>query len=268
MTATDTLFAGSIPAHYDRYMVPLLFRPTRTMLAQRAASTCSRARSSKPRPAPGSSPRRCTAPCPTPKSSRPTSTRPMLDVAAERSPPAKRHVPAGRRARPAVRRRQLRPRRLPVRRHVLTPTRSKGNSEARRVLRDGGRYLLVDLGPHRPQSGLGQRSPRAPGRGSSRTIRRSSSSAGRSATTTRADRARPARRRVRPTSDRDGRGDEPGRRADEAAYGMCYGSPMRAEIAERGPDALDRAAQSAERALARFDGQDAPMSALIVTATK
>jgi len=43
---------------------------------------------------------------------------------------------------------------------------------------------------------------------------------------------------------------------------------MSAEIAERGPDALERAAPSAERALARFDGQEAPMSALFVTATK
>jgi len=27
MTATDTDFAGSIPAIYDRYMVPLIFQP-------------------------------------------------------------------------------------------------------------------------------------------------------------------------------------------------------------------------------------------------
>ena len=27
MTATDTVFAGSIPAMYDRYMAPLMFRP-------------------------------------------------------------------------------------------------------------------------------------------------------------------------------------------------------------------------------------------------
>ncbi len=27
MTATDTVFAGSIPAIYDQYMVPLVFAP-------------------------------------------------------------------------------------------------------------------------------------------------------------------------------------------------------------------------------------------------
>jgi len=43
---------------------------------------------------------------------------------------------------------------------------------------------------------------------------------------------------------------------------------MSAEIAERGPDALERSAQAAERALARFDGQEVAMSALFATATK
>src|SRR4051794_41677878 len=36
MTATDTVFAGSIPAIYDRYMVPLLFRPYAEEVARRA----------------------------------------------------------------------------------------------------------------------------------------------------------------------------------------------------------------------------------------
>jgi len=36
MTATDTVFAGSIPAMYDRYMVPLLFRPYAEVVADRA----------------------------------------------------------------------------------------------------------------------------------------------------------------------------------------------------------------------------------------
>ena len=37
MTATDTVFAGSIPAIYDRYMVPLLFAPYAKLVAERAA---------------------------------------------------------------------------------------------------------------------------------------------------------------------------------------------------------------------------------------
>ena len=38
MTATDTVFAGSIPAIYDQYMVPLIFEPYARLVAERAAS--------------------------------------------------------------------------------------------------------------------------------------------------------------------------------------------------------------------------------------
>jgi ubiquinone/menaquinone biosynthesis C-methylase UbiE len=37
MTAADTVFAGSIPAIYDRYMVPLIFQPYADVIAKRAA---------------------------------------------------------------------------------------------------------------------------------------------------------------------------------------------------------------------------------------
>src|SRR4051812_34510036 len=36
MTASDTVFAGSIPATYDRYMVPLIFAPYAELVAERA----------------------------------------------------------------------------------------------------------------------------------------------------------------------------------------------------------------------------------------
>src|SRR5215207_8225748 len=36
MSATDTVFAGSIPALYDRYMGPLLFEPYAAEVARRA----------------------------------------------------------------------------------------------------------------------------------------------------------------------------------------------------------------------------------------
>src|SRR6185369_469879 len=36
MTATDTLFTGSIPARYDRYLGPLLFEPYAEKAAERA----------------------------------------------------------------------------------------------------------------------------------------------------------------------------------------------------------------------------------------
>lgn len=56
--------------------------------------------------------------------------------------------------------------------------------------------------------------------------------------------------------------------AREAALGMCCGSPMTSEIAERGQGAVERAAKAAEVALWHLDGKEAPMSALFVSATK
>src|SRR5205809_310510 len=38
MGGSDTVFAGSIPAIYDRYLVPLLFRPYAQVAADRAQS--------------------------------------------------------------------------------------------------------------------------------------------------------------------------------------------------------------------------------------
>lgn len=57
-----------------------------------------------------------------------------------------------------------------------------------------------------------------------------------------------------------------------AAEGMCLGSPLRAEIEERGPGALDKALAAARTAVARFAGKDgridAEMTALIITASR
>ena len=38
MLETDKVFAGSIPENYDRYMVPLIFKPYAADIARRAAS--------------------------------------------------------------------------------------------------------------------------------------------------------------------------------------------------------------------------------------
>ena len=56
--------------------------------------------------------------------------------------------------------------------------------------------------------------------------------------------------------------------ARDAARGMVLGSPFRAEIERRDPSGLDRALDAVTAALARWDGNDAPMSAHVVTATK
>ncbi len=55
--------------------------------------------------------------------------------------------------------------------------------------------------------------------------------------------------------------------ARDAAQGIVLGSPFRAEIERRDPSALGRAVDAVTEALLRWDGKDATMSAHIVTAT-
>jgi len=149
---------------------------------------------------------------------------------------------------------------------MFFPDKVKGNAEARRVLRDGGTCLTIiwdrlDLNPVSQALGqaLVEEFPADPPRFLERmpfsyadrdSIERDMRAAGFTDVTIEAV---PATSRVD---------------AHAAAYGMCVGSPMSAEIAERGPDAVERAAQAAEHALRRYDGQEMPMSALFVTATK
>jgi ubiquinone/menaquinone biosynthesis C-methylase UbiE len=56
--------------------------------------------------------------------------------------------------------------------------------------------------------------------------------------------------------------------AHDAAQGMVFGSPFRAEIERRDPSAVDRALDAVTAALLRWDGHDAPLSAHVATATK
>ena len=56
--------------------------------------------------------------------------------------------------------------------------------------------------------------------------------------------------------------------AREAAMGMVLGSPFRSEIERRDPSALDRALDAVTAALARWEGNDAPLSAHVVTAAR
>ena len=54
--------------------------------------------------------------------------------------------------------------------------------------------------------------------------------------------------------------------ARDAAQGLVFGSPLRAEIERRDPSALDRTADAVAQTLGRWHGKDAPMSAHLVTA--
>jgi ubiquinone/menaquinone biosynthesis C-methylase UbiE len=54
----------------------------------------------------------------------------------------------------------------------------------------------------------------------------------------------------------------------DAAHGIVLGSPFRAEIERLDSSALERATEAVERALEPWDGEDAPLSAHIATATR
>jgi SAM-dependent methyltransferase len=59
--------------------------------------------------------------------------------------------------------------------------------------------------------------------------------------------------------------------AHQAAMALCYGTPMGAELNEREPGSLERVFPLVEQALRQFEASDgihAPMSAHLVTATK
>lgn len=149
---------------------------------------------------------------------------------------------------------------------MFYPDRVKGNSEAHRVLRDGGRYIAViwdslDRNPipqaiERAVAGLFPDDPptfisRTPwGYGDKDRIERDLREGGF---------ADVAIDTVESGGKLDARG---------AATGITQGSPLRAEIEARDPARLDEATDAAARALERFDGQETTLSAHVVTAVK
>ena len=153
---------------------------------------------------------------------------------------------------------------------MFFPDKVAGNREARRVLRGGGRYLLViwdevarNAGSQAISDAVAALFPDDPPRFIDRTpfgyadparIEHDLLAAGFTDIE-----FETVEKRSRLPSARD------------AAIGMCMGSPLRSEIEERDPAMLERAVEAATAALARWEGPngfDAPMSAHIVTATK
>ncbi|HYU94587.1 MAG TPA: class I SAM-dependent methyltransferase [Sphingomicrobium sp.] len=264
MTATDTLFTGSIPARYDRYLGPLLFEP----YAEKAAE---RVRALQPRRilevAAGTGIVTAAVHRALPEAELiATDLNPaMLDVAAAKFPGGGVHfqpadaldLPFGEGEFDVV---------LSQFGIMFFPDKVKGMAEARRVLRDGGTCLTIiwDSLERNPVSAVLGRAvaeefPGDPPRFLERMPFSYFDQAQIEADMRAAGLTDVAIETVEASSRVD---------AHAAAQGMCVGSPMSAEIAERGPDAIERAALAAERALARFDGQEVPMSALFVTATK
>jgi ubiquinone/menaquinone biosynthesis C-methylase UbiE len=268
MVSTDTLFAGSIPATYDRYMVPLLFRPYAEEVAQRAAQWRPR-RILEVAAGTGVVTEALHDGLPDAEIVATDLNPPMLEMAALRV------------AAPNVRFQQADALGLPFEDRAFDivvcqfgimffPDKVAANVEARRVLRDGGRHILViwdsverNLATKVAGAAVAELFPdnsaafyeRIPFRYHERErIEGDLHAAGFNHVE-----FETVELRSRAASARD------------AAIGLTQGTPMRSEIEQRGPAMLARATDAAAEALKQFegpDGFDAAMSAHIVTATK
>ena len=270
MASIDVRFSGSVPANYEQYLVPLLFRPYAEELARRAAEIAPR-RILETAAGTGVVTAALAAALPDAEIVATDLNQAMLDVAAERA------------AAPHVSFRQADALELPFDDGsfdlvacqfgaMFYPDKVKGNAEARRVLRDGGAYLLAiwDRIERNPMSNLAHQTlqrlfpdnpPLFMVRGpfsyhDPAWIERDLAAAG--FTNVRID-------TVELTS-RSGS-------AADAARGLCYGSPMRVELEldDYPADALDRTFEQVAEGARQFEGPDgfaAPMSAHIVTAIK
>jgi|SRR5437868_240336 len=264
MTATDTIFAGSIPRQYDRNLGPLFFEPYAKLAAARAKSFAPR-RILETAAGTGIVTTELNRALPNAEIVATDLNQAMLDIAAEKIRPDKvRFLEADALDLPFVDGEfDLVLCQFGV---MFFPDKVKGNAEARRVLRGGGHYLLIiwDEIEKNPVSRLVDDAvasvfPENPPRFLERAPYSYSNPA-------------QIERDVRGAGFDDVQLERVGASsridAHMAAYGICCGSPMTAEIAERGEGAVERAAAAAERALAALDGKDVPMSAWFVTATK
>jgi ubiquinone/menaquinone biosynthesis C-methylase UbiE len=264
MGVTDTAFAGSIPSLYDRYLGPLLFEPYAREVAKRASQL---------------DPRRILETAAGTGIVTEALHRALLEakIVATDLNPAMLEVAAERMNSDKVSFQPADALDLPFEDGsfnlvvcqfgaMFFPDKVKANAEARRVLRNRGKYLQIiwDKIDRNPVSqavatAVASEFPDNPPRFLERAPFSYADTAQIERDVRAAGFAQVELERVEVTSRVN---------AHDAAYGFCCGSPMTAEIAERGGDAVDRAAQAVERALQQFDGQDAPMSALFVTATK
>ena len=270
MASIDVRFSGSVPANYDQYMVPLLFRPYADELAERALRLRPR-RILETAAGTGVVTSALARALPDAEIVATDLNQAMLDVAATRIASAN------------VSFRQADALDLPFDDGrfdlvvcqfgvMFYPDKVKGNSEAHRVLRDGGQYLLAvwdriernrlsnvahetmqELFPDNPPMFMkrGPFSYHDP-----EWIERDLIAAGFTSVEVE-------------TVELPSRSPS----AADAARGLCYGSPMRVELEleEYGPEALDRTFEEVARQARGFEGDagfEAPMSAHIVTATR
>lgn len=268
MASIDVRFSGSVPANYEQYLVPLLFRPYAELLAQRTSAFAPK-RILETAAGTGVVTDALARALPEAEIVATDLNQAMLDVAASRVDSSRVSF----RAADALD--------LPFGEDefdlvvcqfgaMFYPDKVKGNAEARRVLRDGGHYLLAiwDAIERNPMSDLAHQTmveqfpdnpPMFMKRGpfsyhDPEWIERDLKAAG-------FDKIGidTVKLPSRATS------------SDEAARGLCCGSPMRIELEEYGASALDDVFFTLSKSARKFDGLngfEAPMSAHIVTATK
>ena len=268
MIGQSPVFSGSIPAVYDRYMVPLIFAPYAEEVARRARALMP-GHVLETAAGTGVVTQALHRALPDADIIATDLNAPMLEVAARGLPSDKVsfEVADAQQLRFADASFDLVVCQFGV---MFFPDKVRGNAEARRVLRDGGRYLLVvwdsierNLATRVAGRAVADLIPgeaarfyeRVPFRYHDRSaIEADLRSAG-------FDRIEidSVERRSRAASARD------------AAVALVQGTPMRADIEEVAPGMLDAATEAAEHALRQFEGPqgfEARMSAHLVTATK
>jgi len=268
MASIDVRFSGSVPANYERYLVPVLFQPYAQLLATRAVELAP-SRILETAAGTGVVTAALAQALPTAEILATDLNQAMLDVAAERVTSSN------------VSFREADALDLPFEPEsfdlvvcqfgaMFYPDKVAGNAEAHRVLRPGGRYLVaiwdeIEKNPlcHLAHQTMQRLFPDNP----PMFMKRGPFSY--------AD-PRQIERDLRDGGFADVRIDtvelmSRSPSAEDAARGLCYGSPMRVELEEYGADALDRTfARFAEDAKTLGgDGSFAvPMSAHIVTAAR
>jgi ubiquinone/menaquinone biosynthesis C-methylase UbiE len=268
MTATDVIFAGSIPAIYDQYMVPLVFAPYARLVAERAAEFQPR-RILETAAGTGVVTEELHRALPNSDIVATDLNAPMLEQAARRiSASNVLFQPADAQALPFNDNRfDLVVCQFGV---MFFPDKVRANAEARRVLRDEGRYMLViwdriehNLATLAAGRAVGDLFPGDAVRFYERVpfryhdvgqIEHDLLAAGFTDIE-----YETVELRSRAASARD------------AAVALVQGTPVRSDIEQIDPAMLGRATEAAEDALRQYEGPggfDALMSARLVTAIK
>ena len=268
MVDVDVRFSGSVPVNYERYLVPLLFRPYAEQLAERARAFGPK-RILETAAGTGVVTAALADALPGARIFATDLNQAMLDVAATRV---------------SARNITFRPADalyLPFDDEVFDlvvcqfgvmfyPDKVRGNAEARRVLRNGGRYLIAAW-DRIEKNGLSHLALQAMERlypdNPPQFMQRGPFSYYDPEWIERDLRAAGFEDIQIETVQDVSRSPS----AADAARGLVYGSPMGVELEDYGPEALDLVFEELSGSASLYEGQDgfeAPMSAHIVTATK